>query len=154
MAISWIAENSRELTTIDAARESPTRRRVRNRKVLPGFAAKPCDSGYFAAPIVDGTSDTCPKITGDLILSTICTGTVRKLAQNRSISFRPIRASNRQPARFSSRDSVGCEASPSAASGARSQAIFIAGSWRSASMSSQASYPRAIAIIRARSIAA
>jgi len=60
-----------------------------------------------------------------------------------------MRASIRQLTAFSSRESVGCEASPILACGRLSQAIFKAGSWRSASRSSQSSCPQAMAIIRA-----
>ncbi|MCJ7830719.1 MAG: hypothetical protein MUP74_04950, partial [Desulfobacterales bacterium] len=47
MAISSIADNSPEWTMSAPEWESPTRKRVRNRKVLHTTTAKPCDSDYF-----------------------------------------------------------------------------------------------------------
>jgi hypothetical protein len=65
-----------------------------------------------------------------------------------------MRASARQSARFSSRDSVGWLIRSAPLSGARPHAIFRAGSERNASTSSQSSYPAAIMHIRAIAISA
>ena len=81
--------------------------------------------------------------------SVIRSGGFDQLRQNRSMKPSPISTSVRRSGRFSSLDSVGWLAMPAPLSGARSQAIFSAGSSRSASRSSQSSWPAAIAIMRA-----
>jgi len=65
MAISSIADNSPEWTMTTAEWESPTRKRVRNRKVLHTTTAKPCVSDYFNPINIGVNSDTCEKITVD-----------------------------------------------------------------------------------------
>jgi len=45
--------------------ESPTRKRVRNRKVFHTTTAKPCVSDYFNPINIGVNSDTCEKITAD-----------------------------------------------------------------------------------------
>jgi hypothetical protein len=84
--------------------------------------------------------------------STIAAGGRAKLRQYKSIWPSPMRASARQSARFSSRDSVGWLIRSAPLSGARPTAIFRAGSERNASTSSQSSYPAAIMTIRAIAI--
>ena len=48
--------------------ESPTRKRVRNRKGLHTTNAKPCVSDYFNLINIGVNSDTCEKITADYFL--------------------------------------------------------------------------------------
>jgi len=48
--------------------ESPTRKRVRNRKVLHTTTPKPCDSDYFNPINIGVNSITCEKITADELL--------------------------------------------------------------------------------------